>query len=97
MIAIYAARENKFWELNDFLYHYNMNKGTIDLQQISQKTNLDFVTLKTGIHERETKRKLQKDILSGLKRHITATPSYVINEKVYTGQIQPDILNSIKK
>jgi len=97
LIAIYAARENKFWELNDFLYHYNMSKGTIDLRKISQKSGLDFVKLKTSIHESEIKQKLQKDILSGLRRHIFATPSYVINNKVFTGQIPSDILNSVRK
>lgn len=97
LIAIYAARENKFWELNDYLYNYDTGKGAIYLKQIAQESNLDLDALKTGIHEPEIKQKLQKDIITGVKRHITATPSYFINNEVYTGQIPSDILNSIRK
>jgi protein-disulfide isomerase/uncharacterized membrane protein len=97
LIAIYAIKENKFWELNDFLYHYNMNKGAIYLRQIALETGLELDALKTGIHDPEIKQQLKNDILSGLRNNISGTPSYVINNKVYTGQIPSDILNSIRK
>ena len=97
LIAIYAVRENKFWELNDFLYHYDMSKGAIYLRKIAQESGLDLDALKTGIHELETKQKLQEDILSGLKENINGTPSYVINNEVFTGQIPSHILNAIRK
>jgi protein-disulfide isomerase len=35
------------------------------------------------------------DIMYGLKNGIVGTPSYIINGKVYRGQIPPEILNSI--
>ncbi len=97
LIAIYAIKKNKFWELNDYLYHYDMNKGAIYLRQIAKETGLDLDALKTGIHELEIKQKLKKNILSGLRRNISGTPSYVINNKVYTGQIPSNILNAIRK
>ncbi len=97
LIAIYAIKENKFWEVNDFLYHYNVDKGAIYLRQIALKTGLNLDALKTGIHEPEIKQKLKNDILSGLQKNISGTPSYVINNKVYTGQIPSDILNAIRQ
>lgn len=97
LIAIYAATRNKFWKVNDFLYHYNMSKHAIYLRQIAKKTNLDLNLLKTGIHQPEIIQKLRRDIISGLKKNITGTPSYIINDKVYTGQIPSEILNSIIK
>ncbi len=96
-IAIYAAKKNKFWELNDFLYQYNMDKGAIYLKEITQKFDLDLKSAKTGIHKPEIRQKLQQDILSGLKINISGTPSYVINDRVYMGQIPSDILNPIIK
>ncbi len=97
LIAIYAIKENKFWELNDYLYNYNVDKGAIYLRQIALETGLNLDVLKTGIHEPEIKQKLKKNILSGLRRNISGTPSYVINNKVYTGQIPSDILNAIRQ
>ena len=97
LIAIHAARENKFWELNDFLYNYDTSKGAIYLQQIAQESNLDLDSLKTGIHRPDVKQKLLRDISAGLQKHISATPSYIISGKVYIGQIPAEILNSIRK
>lgn len=96
-IAIYASKNNKFWELNDFLYQYKMDKGAIYLAEIAKKFDLDLKSAKTGIHKPEIQQKLQQDILSGLKQNINGTPSYLINDRVYTGQIPSDILDSIRK
>jgi protein-disulfide isomerase len=96
-IAVYAARENKFWELNDYLYHYNMGGNAIYLRKIAQESGLDLDRLKTGIHDIETRQKLQEDIISGLKENIGGTPSYIINDKVYTGLIPSDVLNAVIK
>ncbi len=52
LIAIYAIKENKFWEVNDYLFHYDMNKGAVYLKQIAQETGLNLEALKTGIHVR---------------------------------------------
>lgn len=97
LIAIYAATRNKFWKVDDFLYHYNMSNHAIYLRQIAEKTGLDLNLLKTGIHQPEIIQKLRRDIISGLKKNITGTPSYIINGKVYTGQIPAEILSSIIK
>jgi uncharacterized membrane protein len=96
-IAIYAAMENKFWELNDYLYRNYSGGNAIYLQQIAKEFDLDLRALKTGIHKPEIRKKLQDDILSGLKMKITGTPSYVIDHQVYTGQLPSDLLDFIKK
>jgi protein-disulfide isomerase len=96
-IAVYAARENKFWELNDYLYHYNMGGNAIYLRKIAQESGLDLDRLKTGIHDIETRQKLQDDIIAGLRKNISGTPSYIINDKVYTGLIPSDVLNAVIK
>lgn len=95
LIAIYAAKENNFWAVNDYLYDYSVNKA-IYLRQITEATGLQLDHLKTGIHAPEILKKLQKDILSGMKANIIGTPSYIIDKKVYAGIIPPDILNSLE-
>jgi len=96
LIAIYAAKENKFWEINDYLYHYTIDKA-IYLNQIAQESGLDLPRLKKGVYDPETLKKLQGNILSGIINNISGTPSYIIDNKIYAGQIPSDILNSIKK
>jgi protein-disulfide isomerase len=47
-----------------------------------------------ALNNKMLRSKLQRDILSGLKLNINGTPAYVINEKVYLGQIPPEIIKS---
>jgi len=95
LIAVYAARENKFWAVNDYLYDYSVNKA-IYLRQIAEGSGLHLDHLKTGIHAPEIIKKLKKDILSGMKANIIGTPSYIIDKKLYAGQIPPEILKSLE-
>lgn len=96
-IAIIAAKNNKFWTANDYLFNYDMSNKAIYLKQISEEIGLNLDNLKIGIHTPSVKQKLNEDIISGLKRNIKGTPSYVINDKVYTGQIPPEILEPYLK
>jgi len=96
LVSIQAVQENKFWEVNDYLYGYDMSKGEIFLKKIAENTGLNSSTLAARIRAPETMQKLQQDISSGLKHQLIGTPSYVINGKVYQGQIPPDILKTIK-
>ena len=97
LVSIQAVQENKFWEVNDYLYNYDMSKGAIYLKKIAENTGLNSSTLAARIRAPETMQKLQQDISSGLKHHLIGTPSYVINGKVYTGQIPPKILKNMKE
>ncbi len=96
-IAIFATQKDKFWQLNDYLYNYNMGNKAIYLRKIAKDNSLNLNELKTGIHSRKVKIKLQRDIVYGLKKKITGTPTYVIDEKIYTGQIPADILKTFTK
>ncbi len=96
-IAIFAAEENKFWELNDYLYQYNMGYKAIYLRKIAKETGLDLEKLRKNIHSSAVRKKLHRDIISGLKHQMSGTPSYIIENKVYTGQIPSEVLYSIIK
>lgn len=95
--AIHAAKANRFWEVNDILYHYNTDRGAIYLNEIADAARLELRALKTGIHKPDVTLKLQQDIISGLKLNISGTPSYVISGTVHTGQIPREILEPYLK
>ncbi len=97
-IAIHASDLNKFWELNDYLYKYDVQKkNLIHLRTIAKETGLDLDTLRKKINSEQIKFKLRRDIVHGLKDNVTGTPSYLINDKLYSGQIPPEILKVVTK
>jgi protein-disulfide isomerase len=94
ILAIYAVSKGKFWQMNDVLYEINRESKTIDIKELAEEVGLNPVELGHSVNNKMLRSKLQRDILDGLKLKISGTPAYVINEKVYLGQMPPEIIKS---
>jgi protein-disulfide isomerase/uncharacterized membrane protein len=98
LLAIYAAARDQFWKMNDILFENAGEKKALNLKELALKVDIDYQELARSIHDQTVLYKLKRDILKGLKLEITGTPAYVIDNKVYLGQIPPEILkNAIEK
>jgi protein-disulfide isomerase len=92
LAAIYAAEEGRFWEMNDVLFE-RATPGTIDVQELARLTGLDADALGKALATRDDLRlKLARDVWSGIKLEISGTPSFVIDGRVYHGNIPPEII-----
>lgn len=92
LLAIYAAKEGKFWEMNDILLGVNISGDEIDIKKLGEKTGLDAGKLASSRYENRIRRVLWLDIKDGLKAGITGTPAYMIDGNLYLGVIPADIL-----
>lgn len=92
LLAIYASKEGKFWEMNDMLFGVDISSEKIDIRELAEKTGLDSRKLALSIYDNNIRRVLWLDIKDGLKAGITGTPAYMIDGKLYLGQIPADIL-----
>ena len=97
MLAIYAADNNKFWVMNDVLFQLAGQKETLDLKYLAQRTDLDAVKLFKAMNDSVIRRKLNRDLVDGIKYGIDGTPSFVIEGEVHNGIIPPEIVNRILK
>ena len=95
LLAVYATGRGKFWEMNDILFSIAREKNTINIKELAEKVGLDHKELSSSIYNRNIRHKLQIDIWEGMKLRITGTPSYVMNDKVYLGEIPPDIIKNV--
>lgn len=95
LLAIFAARKGKFWEMNDFLF--GIPRGRLPLKEAAEATGLDPRELAWALKSPQVKALLAKDIYEGLQLGVTATPSYLIEDEVFLGIIPPQIINSINK
>ncbi|MCI5193256.1 MAG: hypothetical protein D3915_09005 [Candidatus Electrothrix sp. AU1_5] len=100
-IAILAAMRDKFWQTNDLLYAMARNRGdkvkTISLKEIADKTGLNINELAAALTHPAVKAWLSRDIREGMQLKITGTPAFLIDGKVYQGQIPPEILKKINE
>ncbi len=100
-VAILAALRDKFWKTNDLLYAMTRNGGdktkTISLKEIANKTGLDPNELAASLTHPAIKKRLHRDIWEGMKLKITGTPAFLIDGKVYQGQIPVEILQKLNE
>lgn len=97
LLSIYAASHGRFWQMNDLLFNLDKDHKEINMKKLALKCGLETENLAQNVNQPASVRKLLTDIKHGLKLGITATPSYVINDNVYTAQIPPDVLKSYLK
>lgn len=95
LLAIHAAKKGKFWELNDLLFDAAVQKGEINVKELSVKIGLGDKELVAAFFDKDTRAHLDADIRSGLKLGISGTPAYVVNGNIYLGQLPDDVLSQV--
>ncbi|UCG09399.1 MAG: thioredoxin domain-containing protein [Desulfobacterales bacterium] len=95
MLTIYAATQNKFWQLSDILFSIARVKPEINIKELADEVGLNHENLARSIYDPKIQLMLRKDIIDGLKLGVVGTPSFVIDGKVYQGQIPPQIIKKI--
>ena len=94
MLALYAAEQGKFWQMNDILFEAGMKREGLILEDLSKQTGIELLDLRKALSVRDDlKMALAKDIWSGIKLEITGTPAFVIDGKVYVALIPPEIIS----
>ncbi|RPH49381.1 MAG: hypothetical protein EHM85_14030 [Desulfobacteraceae bacterium] len=97
LLSIYAAKEGKFWEMNDILFGVDIRGDKIDINALAIKAGLDAGKLGLSLYDNSIRHVLWIDIKDGLKAGISGTPAYMINGKLYLGQIPADIFKKVVK
>ena len=92
LLAIHAAVNGKFLEMNDLLFAKGATGQRIRLKDIAEETGMDLQQLAAALKHEPYQRHLSTDIRQGMKLRIVGTPSYLINGSVYEGNIPAEIL-----
>ena len=95
LFAEYAQTQGKFWEMNDILFNVDRQKGTIKIKELADRVGLDYRALSYSTRNSIIRYKVKHDIAIGMKLGINGTPGYVIDGKVYLGQVPPEILSRV--
>ncbi len=95
LLAISAAENEKFWNMNDILFDTVQNINSIDIERIAERAGMNTEGILNRINSSQVRLKLSKDIRRGIELGITGTPGYLINGEVYNGNIPSDILRKV--
>ena len=92
LLAIYAKSRGKFWEMNDLLYRLAGSGPKIDLQAVAAELGLDVQGLAAALEHPAYRKVLEFEIRYGMKLQVLGTPSYLIDGRIYEGNIPAEIL-----
>ena len=95
LLAVYAGTEGKFWQINDYLFANARKTGQIDLRSLAETFKIDYDKLSRSFGKRAIWLRLHKDIMDGIKLGVTGTPAFLIDGKLYSAQIPPEILSKV--
>jgi uncharacterized membrane protein/protein-disulfide isomerase len=98
ILAIFAAEQGRFWQMNDALFDLGHERVKLDLRELSKRTGVDLKGMRRALVARkDLEMKLAKDIWAGMKLEINGTPAYVIDGNVYLAQIPPEIFRKVMR
>jgi protein-disulfide isomerase len=95
LLSVYAAKNNKFWQMNDLLYSFAGQRKPVGTSELAKILNLNSNELARSINDRSIRHRVKHDIYTGNKLGITGTPAYLIEGEIYQGQIPPEIIKKI--
>jgi uncharacterized membrane protein/protein-disulfide isomerase len=95
LLAIHASMVGKFWAVNDWLLSRAPSAEELNLGDLARDTGLSHRELQAAVQHEPYIQRLLLDIRQGMLLRITGTPSYLINGKVYEGNIPSDVLQTL--
>jgi protein-disulfide isomerase len=97
LLSLYAVGNENFWQFSDMLFEVKASKGRFRIRRIAEAAGYDFKELVRATKDPVIRRKLNIDLRDGLNLGITGTPGYLIEGKLYVGQIPPEIFSRVMK
>jgi protein-disulfide isomerase len=94
IIAIYAQTKGKFWEVNDMLFDIAATKQDFNTRRIAEFMGISSGEVVQALDSKNLRLMLKHDIAVGIQKGITGTPGFVIDDKVYLGNIPKEILET---
>jgi protein-disulfide isomerase len=95
LLALAAAAQGKFWEMNDLLYEMADQRQDFSVKTLAEALALEPDSLSRSLGDPRLRLQLQEDIRDGLKLGITGTPGFVIDGNLYQGYIPPEIIERV--
>jgi protein-disulfide isomerase len=87
-----AGKQHKFWEMHDILFENQENLKDSDLRLYSENLSLDMDQFIKDMNSDEVAKKVETDIMGGIKSGVNGTPTFFINGIRFDGPSELDSL-----
>lgn len=91
MLAECAGKQKRFWEANDFLFEQARNLKSLSSREFSKRLGLDAEKIEQCLKE-DGPRAVAQDVNEGQRYQLKGTPTFIIEGKIFQGDIRHFIL-----
>jgi protein-disulfide isomerase len=89
-VAICAEAQGRLADMEDALFANQ--REHVALETLTARVGLDMERLRSCLVSPETDRRLTADVSEGIRYGIQATPSFVVDGRVFAGRLPPELL-----
>jgi protein-disulfide isomerase len=91
-----AARQDRFWDMHELLFHRQRKLEDDDLRRYAQELELDLALFESDIAGPDVLARIRRDVDSGLATgEVQGTPTLFIDGVVYRGDYDADALMEV--
>ncbi len=90
-----AARQDRFWEANDYLYANHKKTDPVTAERLARDVDLDGDALAACLADDAVADEVARDMAAGRDLGVQGTPTFVVDGQVHPGWIPPEILDPI--
>ncbi|MBN2716056.1 MAG: thioredoxin domain-containing protein [Deltaproteobacteria bacterium] len=96
-IAVCAGRQNRFFEMTDYLFHNakEIQSQNLSAQDIAKALALDLGKFDCCMDDPESMIPIETDLTEAAKRNLRGTPAFIVGDQIYYGKIPEDALESL--
>ena len=92
-----AARQHKFWQLNDQIFAHQQGLTDEKIDRMAQELGLDLKLLKSCMQDDAVQDEIAKDVDDATKFKVRGTPFYLINGKPHRGGLTLQVIDQLLK
>jgi len=98
-IAVCAARQGRFWEMNEFLFQHarEIRKQKPTATEIAKRLELNEEEFECCMADDNEMAVILEDTAEGAKLNLKGTPAFVVDGKVYYGRIPDEAVESLSR
>jgi protein-disulfide isomerase len=94
--ALAAARQGKFWEMQEKLYASQKELNDAKVQEIARELGLDMVKFNVDLKDQAIRSLIARDIQDGRQAEVSGTPTVFINGKLLNQRSLPGFEEAIE-
>jgi NhaA family Na+:H+ antiporter len=87
-----AARQGRFWEIQDVLFRNQRNLESADLRRYAERVGLDLARFDSDLLDPAIAARVERDVESGDQSGVDGTPSLFIDGSRYRGPLDSTAL-----